>query len=69
MPGNIEAAGIYRLCSGQWRTAGLSGARIDLDVTAVKVMMDLEGVDDQRECLSKVRDIARIVLEIKNAQS
>ncbi|NDV20824.1 hypothetical protein GO013_15545 [Pseudodesulfovibrio sp. JC047] len=69
MPGNVEAARIYRECSGQWRTAGMAGTRIDLDITAVKIVMDLEEVQDQRECLSKVRDIARIVLETKNAES
>jgi len=69
MPGNIEAAHIYCLCSGQWRTVGRFRERIDLDIVAVKTVMDLEGVPDQRECLSKVRDITRIVLETKHAQS
>ena len=39
---------------GQLITAGM-GQIIDISIPAIKIVMDLYNVKDQKECLSKVR--------------
>ena len=51
---NLEAARIYHITKRQVRTAGGSGEIIDLDYTAVKHVMDLYEIKDQREVFGKV---------------
>jgi ribosomal protein L37AE/L43A len=51
---NFDAARIYHICKRQVRTAGGSGEIIDLDYTAVKHVMDLYEVRDQRETFEKI---------------
>ena len=50
---NDEAASIYMLCQRQVILNGV-GEVIDLKFEAVKAMMDLQGVKNQRECFAKV---------------
>lgn len=38
------------------------GGAVDINVIAVKTIMDLEGVEDQAECMLKVQTLAGIVL-------
>ncbi|EHJ49492.1 hypothetical protein DFW101_3496 [Solidesulfovibrio carbinoliphilus subsp. oakridgensis] len=59
-PGNVEAYGIWSRCRGQL-ILGFGGA-VDINVVAVKTIMDLEEVEDQRECMAKVQTLAAIVL-------
>lgn len=40
----------------------MAGAAVDIDVKAVKIIMDLEEVTDQRECMEKVQTLAWTVL-------
>ena len=51
---NFDAAKIYHLTKRQVRTAGGSGEIVDLDYTAVKHVMDLYEIKDQREVFGKV---------------
>lgn len=51
---NADAARIYHIVKRQVRTAGGSGEIIDLDYTAVKHVMDLYGIADQRTCFEKI---------------
>jgi hypothetical protein len=53
MPGNAEAVKIWDRSRTQV-IAGVGGV-IDINVLAVKMLMDLYGVRDQRTCLEKVR--------------
>lgn len=54
---NQEAAAIYQLVRGQIRTRhnGQYDEVVDLDYSAVKMVMDLYGVRDQKEVFEKVR--------------
>lgn len=54
---NQEAAAIYQLCRGQIRTRhnGQHDEVIDLDYVAVKMVMELYQIKNQRECFDKVR--------------
>jgi hypothetical protein len=45
--------------------AGMAGAAIDINVLAVKCMMELHEVRDQAECMDKVQLIARTYLSEK----
>ncbi len=45
---------MYQLCRRQIITVG-QGQQIDLSIPAVKIVMDLLGVVDQRTCLQRVR--------------
>ena len=38
------------------------GGAVDINVIAVKTIMDLEGVEDQAECMKKVQLLAALVL-------
>ena len=50
---NEEAALIYMTVRRQYVT-GEYGRVVDLSIQAVKIVMDLYGVQDQRRCLEKV---------------
>ena len=56
-PANLEITRVYEQCAGQW-IMGFSGA-VDINIPAVKIVMDLEGVTDQRRVLNGVRTLAR----------
>ena len=51
---NESAATIYLLTRRQYVTAE-NGRIVDISIPAVKIAMDLYGIKDQRECLSKVQ--------------
>ena len=53
MPINAEAAEVYMITRNQMITAGM-GQVIDISIPAVKIVMDLWQVTDQKKCLSKV---------------
>jgi len=53
MPENKEAAEVYMMTRNQVVTAGM-GQPIDISISAVKTVMDLWGVRDQKKCLSRV---------------
>lgn len=50
---NEDAGEVYMATRRQYRTAE-QGRVVDIDIVAVKTVMDLYGVRDQRECLGKV---------------
>ena len=56
MPENREAAEVYMVVRNQFITAGL-GQVIDVSIPAVKIVMDLFGVLNQKECLLKVLSV------------
>lgn len=56
MPGNEEAWMIYSRCSGQ--VIGDMGGPVDINVLAVLAVMELEGIEDKRDCLSRVQTLA-----------
>jgi len=51
---NQESARVYHLVKRQVRTAGGSGEIIDLDYAAVKAVMDILEVQDQRTVFERV---------------
>jgi hypothetical protein len=56
-PENEEAAAVFMLCRSQVITIGEHGQPIDVNIQAVKVVMDLHGVTDQKTCLHRVRSL------------
>lgn len=54
MPENREAAEIYMMTRGQIISAGM-GQVIDISIPAVKIVMDLYEIRNQKKCLAKVR--------------
>ncbi len=52
---NKEAAQVYMMTRGQYITAGEGNTPVDISILAVKAVMDIYGVKDQKECLGKVR--------------
>ena len=52
--GNYEAAKIYNLCQGQYRTAGPDNMPIAGDVTAIISVMEVCRVRDKQRGLEKV---------------
>jgi hypothetical protein len=53
LPENQEAVSVYFFTRNQLITAGM-GTVIDISIPAVKIVMDLYGVEDQLDCLQKV---------------
>ena len=51
---NADAARIYMCCMRQVITAGEANEVIDLNYQTVKTMMDLYGVERQKECFEAV---------------
>ncbi len=51
---NIDAGRVYQMSKRQVRIAPGSGQIVDLDYAAVKAVMDIYGVKDQRDCFDKV---------------
>lgn len=60
-PYNAEACRIYMRCAGQL-VVGPMGAPLDINVLAVKCIMDLEGTANQGEVMEQVQHLAGIVL-------
>lgn len=50
---NQNAGKVFMMCRGQIITAGM-GDIIDINLLAVKAVMDIEGIKNQRDCLKKV---------------
>lgn len=57
MPENRKAAEVYLMVERQYIMAGMTGQVIDIDINAVCAVMDRYpgGIEDQWECLNKVR--------------
>jgi hypothetical protein len=51
---NEETAAVYMLTRRQVLTAG-PGEPVDISIPAIKIVMDLYGVRDQKRCLNRVR--------------
>jgi len=64
-PENEDAAAVYLLTRGQVITAG-EGQVVDVSIPAIKIVMDVLGVQDQRGCLGKV---LRVFHERENAKA
>lgn len=54
---NEEAAEVYMTARRQYVTRGMEGRVVDIDFNALKVVMDLYGVRDQRRCFEAVRGV------------
>jgi len=54
LPENTKAAEVYMVTRNQVITAGM-GQVIDISIPAIKIVMDLWGIHDQKKCLNKVR--------------
>jgi len=54
LPENKQAAEVYMVTRNQVITAGM-GQPIDISIPAIKIVMDIWGIRDQKKCLSKVR--------------
>ena len=54
MPENEEAARVFQRVRGQVIAVGMEGKVIDLNYPAVKMVMDLYGVKNQKDCFEKV---------------
>lgn len=64
LPENEDAATVYMQCRNQAVFVGMDGVPVDLDINAVKTVMDLEGIRDQRDCLQRVRAMWHHVAEL-----
>ena len=53
MEGNQEASNVYMMTRGQLLMSGM-GDVIDINITAVKTVMDLYGIKDQQQVFEKV---------------
>ena len=53
LPENEDAATVYMITRRQYITAE-NGRVVDISIPAVKTVMDLYGVREQRRCMSKV---------------
>ena len=53
---NEDAAQVYMLTRRQYVTAE-RGRVVDINIQAVKAVMDMIGVDDQLDCLNRVRKL------------
>lgn len=62
MAENRQAAEVYMITQNQFITAGM-GQVVDISIPAVKIVMDLCGVQDRKKCLSKVRAVFRHFLK------
>lgn len=65
---NKEAAEVFLLTRNQYVTAGM-GQVVDISIPSVKIAMDLLGVKNQKECLSKVRDVFYYFLKKDRAEN
>jgi hypothetical protein len=61
---NDDALAMYRFCSGQLIIAPMGGA-IDINILAVKAVMDLYGIKEQTDCLERVLFIFRQIRELE----
>jgi len=67
MDKNKEAISIYMSCSSQLIIAGM-GEPIAINYLAVKMVMDLYSVANQRDCFEKVIMVAGKILEIQRSK-
>lgn len=63
MPENADAARIYPIVRNQVITVGEHV--IDINILAVKAVMDMYGIEDQRTCLKKIRAVFDYFLKQK----
>jgi hypothetical protein len=67
MAENRQAAEVYMITQNQFITVGM-GQVVDISIPAVKIVMDLCGVQDQKKCLSKVRAVFHHFLKKQGRQ-
>lgn len=53
---NEEVAAVYMMCRGQVITAA-EGRVIDISIPAIKAVMDLFQVEDQKDCMTRVVNV------------
>jgi len=53
-PENEDAIAVYSQVRNQAIYVGMDGIPVDLDYRAVKVVMDMYGIEDQADCFQKV---------------
>lgn len=54
------------MCRGQLITAGM-GDIIDINLLAIKTAMDIEGIQNQKNCLRKVQKLFQISQKLRKA--
>jgi hypothetical protein len=57
-------AAVYMMCRRQFITAE-QGRIVDISIPAIKIVMDLRGVKNQADCLSRVR---RLFFNLENVR-
>jgi hypothetical protein len=55
LPANQEVGTVFQIARHQVIVGGMNGEVVDLNLPAVKMVMDLYDIKDQRACLNKVR--------------
>ena len=53
---NEETAAVYMATRHQYITAGQNNVPVDISIPAVKIVMDIYNVGDQRKCLESVSE-------------
>ena len=66
MPENEEAVAIYAQVRSQAIYVGMDGLAVDLDFNAVQFVMDLEEVENKRDCFHKVLKMWHHIAKINN---
>jgi|WetSurMetagenome_2_1015567.scaffolds.fasta_scaffold106009_2 hypothetical protein len=64
---NADAVNVYMMVRNQVVTAGM-GRVVDLNIPAVKYVMELYGVKDQKDCLSRIMKIFHTLLQERVAE-
>ena len=65
---NADAAMVYQVAKRQVRVAHMSGEVIDLDYAAVKAIMDIYEIKDQKHTFSKVTQAFHHFLSLQRAR-
>ena len=67
-PENEDAVEIYSLVHSQAIYVGMEGVAVDLDFSAVQFVMDLNEVENRKDCFYKVITMWRHINNMKNAK-
>ena len=67
-PENEDAVEIYSLVYSQAIYVGMEGVAVDLDFNALKLALDLNEVENQRDCFHKVLMMWRHINKLNNAK-
>lgn len=64
-PVNVRALEVFGFCRNQVIVSGL-GEVIGMNITAVKTVMDLNGIKNQKDCLEKVMFLSEKIIGMQN---